>query len=158
MLGNYGSETKHDHSEIGFNSRLDTLQAIVLAAKLTRLAGWNALRVKAARHYEALLDEVPTVVTPRVLAGNEAVWHLYVVRVPDRDAALARLRASGIDAGVHYPIPIHRQRAFAGLSLPSRGFPVSERAAAEVLSLPIYPGITPEQQERVVATLKEAIG
>ena len=100
---------------LGVNSRLDTLQAVVLSAKLRRLAGWNAARRAAAARYDELLSGCDAVVRPRTLDGNEHVWHLYMVRVPDRDRVLKELHAAGIGAGIHYPVPIHLTAAFAGL-------------------------------------------
>jgi dTDP-4-amino-4,6-dideoxygalactose transaminase len=156
-LRNYGSEVKYQHPEFGFNSRLDTLQAVVLNAKLPHLAGWNAARRAAAGRYDRLLADLPDVGRPATRPGNEHVWHLYVVRVPRRDAVLGALHAAGIGAGVHYPVPIHLQGAFRHLGHRPGDFPVAEAAAAEVLSLPIFPEITAEQQERVVAALRAAL-
>jgi dTDP-4-amino-4,6-dideoxygalactose transaminase len=156
-LRNYGSDVKYRHPERGFNSRLDTLQAVVLRAKLARLAAWNDARRTAAYRYDELLGGIPGVTLPATLAGNTHVWHLYVVRVPERDRVLARLAAAGIDAGVHYPVPLHLHGAFAGLGHRAGDFPVAEAAAAAVLSLPIFPGITPAQQERVAAALRAAL-
>jgi dTDP-4-amino-4,6-dideoxygalactose transaminase len=156
-LRNYGSEVKYHHPETGFNSRLDTLQAVVLSAKLSRLAGWNEARRKAAGRYSELLAGVSAVELPRTMPGNEHVWHLYVVRVQNRDAVLAKLNAEGIGAGIHYPIPIHLQGAFAHLGHKAGDFPVAERAAAEILSLPMFPEITADQQARVVEVLKHAV-
>jgi dTDP-4-amino-4,6-dideoxygalactose transaminase len=156
-LRNYGSEIKYLHVETGFNSRLDTLQAVVLNAKLKRLAEWNAARRSAARRYEELLAGVPGLALPVTLPGNEHVWHLYVVRVPQRDAVLARLAAEGIGAAVHYPMPIHLQGAFRQLGHRAGDFPVAERTAGEILSLPMFAEITPEQQERVAAAMKKAL-
>jgi dTDP-4-amino-4,6-dideoxygalactose transaminase len=156
-LRDHGSQVKYQHPELGFNSRLDTLQAVVLGAKLPFLQAWNEARREAAARYEELLRSLPQVVPPRVLAGNEHVWHLYVVRVPDRDRVLRRLREAGVGAGIHYPIPIHLQGAFRHLGHREGDFPVAERACREILSLPIYPGITPDQQERVVHELRKAL-
>jgi dTDP-4-amino-4,6-dideoxygalactose transaminase len=153
-LRSYGSEVKYHHPEAGFNSRLDTLQAVVLNAKLKRLSAWNAARRQAAARYEALLGGEVEVV-PKA-PENEHIHHLFVVRVPNRDAVLARLNAEGIGAGIHYPVPIHLQGAFAHLGHTQGDFPATERAAAEILSLPMFPEITPEQQERVVSTLRAA--
>ncbi|HJQ40237.1 MAG TPA: DegT/DnrJ/EryC1/StrS family aminotransferase [Thermoanaerobaculia bacterium] len=152
-LRNYGSETKYEHPIAGFNSRLDAMQAVVLRAKLRRLAEWNALRRAAAARYDALLADVEHVVRPKTLAGNEHVWHLYVIRVPNRDAVLKKLRAAGIGAAVHYPHPIHLEGAMQHLGYHAGDFPVAERAASEVLSLPMFPEITEEQQVRVVEAL-----
>jgi dTDP-4-amino-4,6-dideoxygalactose transaminase len=157
-LRDYGSERKYEHPEIGFNSRLDALQAVVLRAKLARLAAWNEARRDAAVRYEALLDGIPGLRRPQTAPGNEHVWHLYVVRVPDRDRVLAGLQGRGIQAGVHYPRPLHLQGALASLGHRPGDFPVAERASAEVLSLPLFPGITPEQQERVARALLAELG
>jgi dTDP-4-amino-4,6-dideoxygalactose transaminase len=155
-LRNYGSDRKYEHPEVGYNSRLDPLQAVVLSAKLARLNAWNDQRRAAAARYDELLDGLP-VQRPAVAAGNEAVWHLYVVRVPERDRVLASLRDAGIEASVHYPKPVHLQGAFAHLGHGPGDFPVAERAAGEILSLPIYPGITEAQQEAVVEALRTAL-
>ena len=157
-LRNYGSEVKYHHPETGFNSRLDTLQAVVLVAKLRRLAAWNEARRQAARRYDELLAGVSAVTRPSTLAGNEHVYHLYVVRVPRRDQVLGRLNADGIGAGIHYPVPIHLQGAFKHLGLGKGSFPVAEQASDEILSLPMFPEITADQQARVVESLRRAIG
>jgi dTDP-4-amino-4,6-dideoxygalactose transaminase len=156
-LRNYGSEVKYHHPETGFNSRLDTLQAVVLSAKLKRLAAWNESRRRAAARYDKLLAEVARVEIPRTVPGNEHIFHLYVVRVPRRDNVLGRLNAEGIGAGIHYPVPIHMQGAFKHLGHRQGDFPVAERAAAEILSLPLFPEITAEQQEFVVEALRRAL-
>lgn len=158
-LRNYGSEVKYHHPETGFNSRMDTLQAVVLSAKLKHLAAWNEeRRVAAARYHELLAGLVPTITLPETLPGNEHVWHLYVVRVPNRDETLKKLNAAGVGAGIHYPVPIHLQGAFKHLGHEKGAFPVAEKAASEILSLPLFPGITAEQQATVAAELKKAIG
>jgi dTDP-4-amino-4,6-dideoxygalactose transaminase len=156
-LRNWGSEQKYHHPEIGFNSRLDTLQAVVLSAKLRRLDAWNAARQRAAARYDALLAGLPRVETPRTLPGNEHVYHLYMIRVPRRDEVLARLQAAGIGAGIHYPTPLHLHGALRHLGYREGDFPVAERAAAEILSLPLYPHLTEAQQERVAETLRRAL-
>ena len=156
-LRNYGSEQKYVHPETGFNSRLDTLQAVVLGVKLKRLAEWNAARRRAARRYDELLAGLPGLTLPVTAPGNEPIWHLYVVRVPRRDAVLARLNAGGIGAAIHYPTPIHLQGAFRQLGHRPGDFPVAERAAGEILSLPLYPEISPEQQRRVAGALEQAL-
>lgn len=156
-LRDHGSEVKYQHPELGFNSRLDTLQAVVLAAKLRFLPTWNRARREAAVRYDDLLHDLPEVVRPSVLAGNEHVWHLYVVRVAHRDEVLKKLLNAGIGAGIHYPVPIHLQGAFGYLGHQPGDFPVAEKASREILSLPLYPGITPQQQERVVDELRKAL-
>lgn len=157
VIANHGSPRKYEHEVLGFNSRLDTLQAVVLSAKLRRLDQWNAARRAAAARYDALLADCGRIVLPRTLAGNEHVWHLYPVRVPDRDQVLKELHAVGVQAGIHYPTPIHLTKAFSGLGYPEGAFPVSEKCAAELLSLPLYAEITPEQQELVTSALRSAM-
>lgn len=156
-LRNYGGETRYEHLEVGFNSRLDALQAVVLRAKLAHLARWNAARAEAAAYYDALFADDPRITRPAALPGNEHVWHLYVVRVPARDQVLAQLVEAGIEAAVHYPTPLHLTGALASLGHRPGDFPVAERLAGEVLSLPVFSGITREQQERVARVLGEAL-
>ncbi len=156
-LRNHGGIRKYEHIDIGINSRLDGLQAVVLTAKLRRLEEWNDERRAAAELYGDLLKELDQVRVPEVVPGNEHVWHLYVVRVPRRDDVLAHLNAAGVGAGIHYPVPVHLLPAFAGRGWGLGAFPTAELLAGEILSLPIYPGITPEQQERVVGHLAEAL-
>ncbi|MET8312183.1 DegT/DnrJ/EryC1/StrS family aminotransferase [Micromonospora sp. NPDC005173] len=161
-LGSHGGLKKYVHDVIGVNSRLDALQAVVLRAKLARLANSNTLRRAAAARYDALLEPVD-VIRPVTLLGNEHVWHIYCVRIPGygtpvrRDRVLARLNAAGVGAAVHYPVPVHRTPAFAGLGYTEGTFPHAERIAPELLSLPIFPQITTDQQEAVVAALTAAL-
>lgn len=157
-LRNHGGLTKYAHHVVGVNSRMDSLQAVVLRAKLRRLSTWNEARRSAAARYDALLTEVPRVVPPATMAGNEHIWHLYVVRVPQRDAVLEDLHAAGIGAGVHYPVPVHLTGAFEHLGYRRGAFPVAEAAAAEILSLPMFPEISVMQQELVVGELTRAVG
>ena len=157
-MRNHGGESKYDHQVLGVNSRLDTLQAVVLSAKLKRLAAWNEQRRQAAARYASLLADLPDIVTPSAMEGNEHVWHLYVVQLPRRDQVLAAMQAAGIGVGIHYPQPVHRTPAFADLAGAGACLKVSENAAERILSLPMFPSITADQQERVVAALREALG
>jgi dTDP-4-amino-4,6-dideoxygalactose transaminase len=157
VLSAHGSPSKYVHEVVGRNSRLDTVQAVVLRAKLARLEKWNEQRRQAADRYAAMLADVPGVRVPVSAPGNEDVWHLYVVRVEDRDRVLAELGTAGIGAGIHYPTPVHLTEAYADLCLPSGSFPVAERAAGEILSLPMFPHLTAEQQERVVEALRKSV-
>ncbi len=157
QLRNYGSDVRNHHPLAGFNSRLDSLQAVVLRAKLRHLAAWNQERCRAAARYAALLVDLPDLELPVVLAGNEPVWHLYVVRVPQRDRVLKQLREGGIGAAIHYPTPLHLQGALGSLGHRRGDFPEAERAAREVLSLPLFPGISAAQQERVADVLGRAL-
>jgi dTDP-4-amino-4,6-dideoxygalactose transaminase len=156
-LRNYGSEIKYHHPRLGFNSRLDAIQAVVLSAKLKRLAAWNEARRLAARRYDELLSGLEAVTLPVTLPGNEHVWHLYVVRLPHRDSALRKLKEAGIGVALHYPLPIHLQGAFKYLGHQRGDFPVAEAAAEEVLSLPLFPEINLEQQIYVAGELKRSL-
>ncbi|MCP2264902.1 DegT/DnrJ/EryC1/StrS family aminotransferase [Promicromonospora thailandica] len=160
-LRNHGGVGRYEHLEVGTNSRLDALQAAALSVKLTRLDGWNALRSAAAGRYAALLAEafadVPEVVVPREVPGAVHVWHLYVVRVPGRAAVSEALSAAGIGHGIHYPAPVHLLPATAHLGLGPGTAPRAEAHAGEILSLPMFPGITAAQQERVVGALHAAV-
>lgn len=157
LLSAHGSAQKYEHSAVGMNSRLDTVQAVVLNAKLARLEWWNERRRQAAERYGALLSGIDGVELPRQAEGNQDVWHLYVVRVDDRDRVLAELNKAGIGAGIHYPTPVHLTAAFADLGLGEGTYPVAEEAAGRILSLPLFPHITEEQQQRVVDVLLGAI-
>lgn len=155
-LASHGGLTKYAHDLVGMNSRLDTLQAVVLRAKLRRLPEWNAARQAAAAYYDKVLADIDHVGTPTVLPGNEHVWHLYTVLVPERDAILADLNAEGVGAGIHYPVPLHRTGAFGAFAT-GASFPVAEYVAAHTLSLPLHPHLTRDQQERVAAALARAL-
>jgi dTDP-4-amino-4,6-dideoxygalactose transaminase len=158
LIGNHGSARRYHHEVVGTNSRLDSLQAVVLRAKLARLASDNeARRAAAARYLDSLadLDEV-TLPVPVQPAGH--VWHLFVVQVDDRDRVVADLNAAGVGAAVHYPVPVHLHPATTHLGGRPGQYPVAEAAAGRILSLPIYPQITAEQQDYVVAALRSALG
>jgi dTDP-4-amino-4,6-dideoxygalactose transaminase len=153
----HGSDRKYVHDVVGFNSRLDAVQAVVLDAKLRRLTKWNDLRRRAAARYIDLLAGVPGVSLPKSDPINADVWHLFVVQVADRDRVLAELNAAGIGAGVHYPYPVHMTGAYAHLGCGHGDFPIAEAAADRILSLPLYPHITPEQQGYVAEVLIRAV-
>ena len=155
-LRNHGSSTRYVHDVIGMNSRLDTVQAVYLRAKLDRLEKWNELRVRAAARYDSLLADVPGVRRPLLGADGQHVWHLYVVRVAERDRVLAELGRAGVGAGIHYPYPVHLTGAYAHLGLGPGTAPVAEAAAGEILSLPMHPHLTEAQQDRVVEVLAAA--
>ncbi|VXA99696.1 Pleiotropic regulatory protein [Arthrobacter sp. 9AX] len=156
-LRNHGGTVRYEHLEVGFNSRLDTLQAVVLNAKLALLEQWNGQRREAAARYQQLLGGLDGIGLPRVVIGNEHVFHLYVVRVPVRDRVVRELNAAGIGAGVHYPSPVHLLPAYAHLRHQRGAFPVAELLAGEIMSLPMYPGITIGQQEQVAAVLRKVL-
>ena len=157
LLGAHGSAKKYVHEVVGVNSRLDTAQAIVLYAKLKHLARWNEQRRAAARRYSQLLAPLDTLQLPRSQPGNVDVWHLYVVRLPERDRMLAELNARGIGAGIHYPVPVHLSPAYAFLGHNVGDFPVAEAAAQEILSLPLFPHLSQQAQDAVVRQLTEIL-
>ncbi|MDA1091403.1 MAG: DegT/DnrJ/EryC1/StrS family aminotransferase [Proteobacteria bacterium] len=154
QLSNYGQNEPHRHQEIGFNSRLDTLQAAILLAKLPYLESWTAARRKAAALYDERLADLP-VKRPVAAPGAEPVYHLYVIEVENRDACLAYLRDNAVMAQVHYHGVIHLQECYGDLGYRPGDFPVAERAQEHILSLPIYPQITERQIDQVVGTLAE---
>lgn len=156
LLRNWGSKKKYHHEEMGLNSRLDTLHAAILSVKLDRLAGWNSRRRDHAAHYSKALDEIGSWERPCDIAGRDPVYHLYVIRVPERDRILADLNQRGVGAGIHYPFPLHKLGLFKGTIPPDLVFPEAEAWARECLSLPIYPELGDEQRSRVVEALKEA--
>ncbi|GAA1919529.1 DegT/DnrJ/EryC1/StrS family aminotransferase [Microbacterium aoyamense] len=152
-LRNHGGVAKYEHSLVGRNSRLDGIQAAVLSLKLAHLDEWNQLRRDAAATYAELLGADDRIQLPLVAEGNEHIYHLYVVRVPDRDRVLAGLGAAGIGSGIHYPKPVHLLSAFAHLEQGPGSHPVAEAFGDEILSLPMYPGITADDQQYVADTL-----
>ena len=153
-LRDHGRSSKYEHEEVGYGERLDALQAAVLSVKLPYLDEWIEARRRNARLYTELLANTE-VLTPEEAPNVRHVYHLYVVRTPRRDALLAHLKACGIGAGIHYPLPIHRQPAYLKLGYANVVLPETERAAAEVLSLPMYPELTEEQIGYVTDKIKE---
>jgi dTDP-4-amino-4,6-dideoxygalactose transaminase len=152
MMRDHGSERRYYHDLIGWNARLDELQAVVLRAKLPHLAEWNEARRAHAALYNQLLGGLP-VVTPVECPDNRHVYHLYVIRARDRDALQAHLKENGVFTGIHYPVPIHLQKSMAHLDCHAGDLPVTERVANEILSLPMYPELTEEQVATVATTI-----
>ena len=157
-LRNYGSTVKYQHEAQGFNARLDELQAAVLRVKLARLDEWNDRRRAVASGYLEGLAQVPSLALPHVPEDVEPVWHLFVVRHPRRDELQRHLERAGVDTLIHYPVPPHRSGAYAGRGFAAGDFPVAERIAATVLSLPMGPHLAADQQARVVETLSSFPG
>lgn len=157
LLRNHGQREKYLHLIEGYCHRLDNLQAAVLSVKLRYLDRWNEGRRRAAKIYDELLSSIPEVVIPYISPDLEAVYHLYVVQIRDRDRVQAALKADGIETGIHYPIPIHEQEAYKRLGHVPMDFPVSHDMGPRVLSLPIYPEIEKSDIEYVVDCLKAAL-
>lgn len=154
MLRNYGSAQKYHHKMRGFNRRLDTLQAAVLRVKLPHLEAWSAARRQHAKLYNELLED--SALVPIEADYARSVYHLYVVRVKNREELQANLQAQGVSTGIHYPIPVHLQPAYQDLGYQGGDFPITERYAKEILSLPMYPELPLEQIERVAQAIKHA--
>lgn len=151
MLRDHGQAQKYYHDMEGYNGRLDSIQAGILRVKLTHLPEWNEKRREAACRYRDLFGAANGgVALPYEPTWAKAVYHLYVVRVPDREDVQKRLAEEKVGTGIHYPIPLHLQKAYAGLNYPKGSFPVAEKVAPEILSLPMFPGLALPQQSRVV--------
>lgn len=157
MLRNHGQAEKYYHALVGWNGRMDGIQAAVLSIKLRHLASATEKRREHAAHYDAALAGCAGIVTPHRANGRDHVYHLYAIRVPKRDQVMAFLMDHGIETGIHYPVPVHRQAAYASLGLGEGSFLVSERCAKEFVSLPMYPELTPVQIDYVCDTLKKAV-
>ena len=154
----HGGATQYFHDEVGYNSRLDALQAAVLLAKLPHLSHWSAGRRANAAYYSSNLADVPEVRTPCVEPANESIFNQYTIRAQRRDELQAHLKGKGIGTSIYYPLPLHLQPCFAHLGYREGQLPESERAAKEVLSLPIYPELTSAQLDEVVGTVRAFYG
>ena len=157
ILRRQGSKKKYHAQFLGFNSRLDSLQAAILNVKLKYLESWTEKRREVAQRYNALLKGLP-IVTPYEAPGSYHVYHQYTIRVPERDRLAEHLKKKRIGTMIYYPVSIHLQELYAGLGLSQGSLPVSEAASSEVLSLPMYPELTLEQQEEVAAGIREFYG
>lgn len=158
MLRDHGSAKKYYHDLVGLNGRLDEIQAAVLRAKLPYLESWNEQRQVNAAHYTELLSTVDKVIVPSIADYAEHVFHLYVIRAPRRDELFDYLREQGVGVSIHYPVPCHLQPAFETLGYSEGDLPVTEQVVGEILSLPMYAELTPEQQAYVVNCIGEFYG
>ncbi len=154
MLRNHGSSIKYHHSLIGCNSRLDEIQAAVLRVKARYITKWTQKRIQIAKSYNESLRDIPWFTTPFEEEWNKCVYNQYTLRVQSRDKFQEHLTEIGIPSAIHYPMPLHEQEAFSYLGYKQGDFPESEKASAEVISLPIYPELTDEQREAVVAAIR----
>jgi dTDP-4-amino-4,6-dideoxygalactose transaminase len=152
LLRDFGQKRKYEHLIKGDNCRLDSVQAAVLNVKLQYIDAWNDARRKAASYYDELLPQIG-ITPPRRHSAESHVYHLYVVQVDDRDAVREKLANHGVESGIHYPVPIHLQPAYADLGYSAGSFPKTEASAKRVLSLPMFPELTRAQIERVVSAL-----
>jgi dTDP-4-amino-4,6-dideoxygalactose transaminase len=154
VLRDHGQAQKYYHNVEGYNGRLDAIQAGLLRVKLRHLAKWNAQRRERAKEYDRLLAGNVHVTRPDEPSWSKAVYHLYVIRSSDRDGLMSYLTRSGIGTGIHYPVPLHLQKAYAALGYIAGDFPVAESVAAEIVSLPMFPHLTDLQQVRVADEIR----
>lgn len=149
MLRDHGQAKKYHHDLEGYNGRLDAIQAAILHSKLSYLTEWNIQRRERAAEYNRLLGDSHALILPYEPLWSRAVFHLYVIRTDNRNGMTNHLKAAGIDTGIHYPIPLHMQKAYMSLNYGLDDFPLSRRIAGQILSLPMFPQLTSEQQARV---------
>jgi dTDP-4-amino-4,6-dideoxygalactose transaminase len=157
MLRDHGQAQKYYHELEGYNGRLDAIQAAFLRIKLCHLDHWNEARRAAAKRYAELLSSIPDVIVPHEPENSRATYHLYVIRTKDRDALANHLKSQGVSTGLHYPVPVHGQNCYRDWGYGPGSLPVTERVASEILWLPMFPGLSAEQQRRVAAGV-ETIG
>jgi dTDP-4-amino-4,6-dideoxygalactose transaminase len=157
MLRRHGGKVKYHHSELGLNSRLDELQAAIVRVKFRHLEEWTEARRAAAYRYNAYLEGLPGVMLPAEIPEVRAVYHQYTIRVPDRDRVQARLTEAGVQTMIYYPVPLHLQEVHQACGYARGAFPHAEEVADTCLSLPLFPELTPPQQEQVVEALRAAL-
>ena len=153
MLREHGQARKYYHDLEGYNGRLDAIQAAFLRIKLRHLASWNEQRRTAAARYSQLLNATPDVLLPQETAKTKSIYHLYVIRAADRDALADHLRATGVHTGLHYPLPVHLQQCYRSWGYQPGYLPVTEAVAGEILSLPMFPGLSAVQQQWVATQI-----
>jgi dTDP-4-amino-4,6-dideoxygalactose transaminase len=158
ILRNCGRVAKYEHRIIGYNARLDTLQAAILRIKLKKLDTWNKMRQRAADIYNELLKDIEGIIIPYAGADTKHVYHAYAIRTKKRDELLEKLKDRSIGTAVYYPKPLHLQEAYSGLGYKAGDFPVAEKISQEIISLPMYAHIKKAQIKSVVKTVKETLG
>ena len=158
VIRDHGQAKKYYHDIEGYNGRLDSIQAALLRIKLGHLREWNERRRKAAEVYGILLSDLhDDLIGPAAAPWAHSVYHLYVVRVQNRDEFIAELAAHNIGTGIHYPVPLHLQNAYRYLGYKQGDFPVAERLAKEIVSLPMFPNLTPDQQQRICTVIGRSV-
>ena len=158
MLRDHGQAKKYYHDVEGYNGRLDAIQAGILQSKLRHLATWNKKRQELARHYRELLGSTNDVVLPGEPTWSKPVYHLYVIRAKEREQLQHDLNQLGIGTGIHYPVPLHLQKAYMTLGYQAGDFPIAERCATKIVSLPMFPNLTMEQQQRIATAIHLSVG
>lgn len=157
MIRDHGQSKKYFHKVIGWNARMDGIQGAVLSVKLKYIDQWNELRRQHAHEYDNLLASVPGVLTPKVAPYGTHVYHIYALRMANREEVMSRLRQNGVACGIHYPLPLHQQEAYEYLNYKQGDFPISEKCCAEYISLPMFAELTPTQILHVAETLKQVV-
>ncbi len=157
MLRDHGQIKKYLHDVEGYNGRLDAIQAAILRIKLRHLSDWNEKRQQNAHQYNELFGQSDGVIPPYGPSWTRAVYHLYVIRTSERDKLQEFLSQQAIGTGLHYPLPLHLQEAYCNLAYNKGHFPIAERVSSEIVSLPMYPGLTYDQQNTVAQKVKEFI-
>jgi dTDP-4-amino-4,6-dideoxygalactose transaminase len=157
ILRDHGQVRKYHHTMVGWNCRMDGIQAAILRVKLQHLARGNQLRRRHARQYNEAFREIDEIVAPFEATYAKHVYHIYAIRVQERDEAMRLLKEKGIECGIHYPVPVHLQEAYRSLGYRQGEFPMAERIAEEFISLPMFPELTPEQVGQVIAAVKDSV-
>lgn len=157
MLRDHGQANKYYHDIEGYNGRMDAIQAGLLKAKLAYLPQWNAERRERAAEYDRLLAGSDAIVCPYEPSWSRSVYHLYVIRSVDRDELMKHLKEAGIGTAIHYPVPLHMQKAYSWLHYRPADFPVALRVTSEIISLPMFPQITSDQQFRVAEKIRNFV-
>jgi len=155
MLHNYGQKEKYIHLELGYNSRLDNLQAGILRVKLKYLEQWNQQRIELANYYIEKLSSNKNIVLPKVKNDKKHIWHLFVIRTKQRDKLRKYLAENGVETGIHYPVPLHLTPSFKWLVYKPGDFPIAEKFSNEILSLPIFPGMTKDEIGYVIEVIQK---
>jgi dTDP-4-amino-4,6-dideoxygalactose transaminase len=158
MLRDHGQAKKYHHTMVGWNARMDGFQGAILSVKLKHLDTWTEARRRNAKRYDEFLRDVPGVIVPAEAPYAKHVYHIYAIRVPGRETLIPALVEKDIHCGIHYPIPLHLLDAYKSLDLCTGSFPVTEKCAAEFVSLPMFPELTGEQIERVVVEIRRSLG
>jgi dTDP-4-amino-4,6-dideoxygalactose transaminase len=153
-IRDHGQEKKYIHSEVGWNARMDGIQGAVLSVKLKHLDLWNKLRQERATQYGEALVGIPQIVTPKTFQNRNHVYHLYPVRIPRRDDLIEVLKSKDIHCGIHYPIPIHLQKAYEHSAIHKGYYPVTEKVTSEIVSLPMFPELTADMVKFVCKEIK----
>jgi dTDP-4-amino-4,6-dideoxygalactose transaminase len=155
ILRNYGQKEKYIHLELGYNSRLDNLQAGILRVKLKYLEQWNQQRIELANYYIEKLSLNKNIVLPKVKNDKKHIWHLFVIRTKQRDELRKYLAENGVETGIHYPVPLHLTPSFKWLGYKPGDFPIAEKFSNEILSLPIFPGMTKDEIDYVIEVIQK---